>query len=84
MDENITFSLNHVFREIITRMEDDGAFSRAAYDDLVDEIIEHKIERGELDPDDDVEEYKEQLRHRWPEAEASFESGHDADILEQE
>lgn len=84
MDTNLTFNLNEVFREVITRMEDDGAFTKEAYDDLIDEIIEHKIERGELDAGDDVEEYKEQLRARWPEAEASFETGHDSDILEQE
>lgn len=84
MDENLTFSVNEVLREAVTRMQEDGAFDKAAYEDLIDEIIEHKIERGEVDPDDDTEEYKEQLRTRWPEAEAMLTSGHESDVLEQE
>lgn len=84
MDENLSFSPNEVLREAVTRMQEDGAFDRDAYNDLVDEIIEHKIERGELDVDEDTEEIKEQLRMRWSEAEAMLTTGHETDILDQE
>lgn len=84
MDENLTFNVNEVLREAVNRMQEDGAFSKEAYEDIVDEIIEHKIERGELDPDDDTTEYKEELRTRWPEAEAMLTSGHETDVLDQE
>ncbi len=84
MEQNLTFNPNEVMREAVTRMEDDGAFSREAYADLIDEIIEHKIERGELDVDEDTEEIKEQLRTRWPEAEAMLTTGHETDVLEDE
>lgn len=65
-------------------METQGTFSQDAYFDLVEEILEERREMGELDDDDDIEEYKEQLRHRWEEAKANLESGHDRDVLEQE
>lgn len=82
--ENLTFDLQHVFQEILTRMETQGIFSQEAYFDLVEEVLEERREMGELSDDDDIEEYEDQLRHRWEEAKASFETGHDQDVLEQE
>jgi hypothetical protein len=49
---------------------------------MVEEVLEEKVELGELSIDDDIEVYKEQLRTRWPDAEATFESGHDESVLE--
>lgn len=82
--DNITFDLNQVFHDIIARMQEEGAFDHEAYDDLVEEVLEEKIELGELSVDDDIDIFKEQLRGRWPDAEASFSSGHDDAPMEQE
>lgn len=82
--ENVTFDLNGVFNEIITRMEEEGAYNRDAYYDLVEEILEEKREVGVLTDDDDIEEMEDVLKKRWPEAEASFETGHDRDVIESE
>jgi hypothetical protein len=82
--EDLHFDLHEVFNEIINRLQDEGAFDREAYDDMVDEVLEEKVDMGELSIDDDIEVYKEQLRTRWPDAEAAFESGHDDTILDQE
>lgn len=82
--DNITFDLNGVFNEIVTRLEDDGAFNREAYYDLVEEVLEEKREAGVLTDDDDIEEMEDVLKKRWPDAEAAFESGHDPDVLNQE
>lgn len=84
MEENLTFNLNAVFKDILGRMEEEGAYSREVYDDLIDQVLEEKREIGELDTDDDIEEYKEKLKMRWPEAEASFTTGHETDILDQQ
>lgn len=80
---NLTFDLDALFRSIVSRMEEESTFTHEAYNDLVDEMIEDKIDIGEIDPDDDVEEYKEQLRARWPEAEESLTTGHEQDVLDQ-
>jgi hypothetical protein len=80
--EDLHFDLHEVFNTIITRLQDEGAFDREAYNDMVEEVLEEKVEMGELSIDDDIEVYKEQLRTRWPDAEATFESGHDEAVLE--
>lgn len=82
--DNLTFDLNGVFNEIVTRMEEEGAFDRDAFYDLVEEVLEEKRESGVITDDDDIEEMVEVLKRRWPDAEASLETGHDADILDQE
>lgn len=82
--DNITFDLNGVLNEIITRMEEEGAFDRDAFYDLVEEVLEEKRQLGTLTDDDDIEEMIDVLKKRWPEAEASFTSGHDAAMIEEE
>ncbi len=82
--ENLTFDLNNVYREILTRMEEQGSFTQQAYFDLVEEVLEEKREIGELDDDANIEEYEDKLRHRWDEARTAFESGHNKDVLDQE
>ncbi len=75
--DNIIFDLNGVFNEIIIRMQEEGAFDRDAYVDLVEEVLEEKRETGALTDDDDIEEMEDVLKKRWPEAEAQFTSGHE-------
>lgn len=75
--DNITFDLNGVINEIITRMEEEGAYDREAFYDLVEEVLEEKRESGTLTDDDDIEEMEDVLKKRWPEVEASFTTGHD-------
>lgn len=82
--ENLIFDLNQVYHEILKRLQEQGSFNQEAYFDMVEEVLEEKREVGEIDDDQNIEEYEDKLRHRWEEAKASFESGHDQDILEQE
>jgi len=71
-----------IFNEVITRMEEDGAFEREAYYDLVEETLEEKRESGKLTDDDDIEEMEQVLKARWPDAQAALETGHDEDVVE--
>ncbi len=82
--DNITFDLNGVYNEIITRMEEEGAFDRTAYYDLVVEVLEEKRESGALTDDDDIEEMEDVLKKRWIEAEEAFTSGHDRNVIDSE
>jgi hypothetical protein len=41
--------------------------SKEAWDDLVDEVIEDHVDLGQMDPDQDTENWKEVLKHRWQE-----------------
>lgn len=69
MDEDLRddlhFNLEATFQEVLRRREEQGAYSQEEYDQLVEDVIDEKISNGELSPDDDVEEWKEQLRTRW-------------------
>lgn len=82
--QNLNFNLDDVFKTILARMETQSEFTNTLYTEMIDEVIDEKVDLGELDQGDDTQEYKEQLKARWPEAQASFESGHDKDVLEQE
>lgn len=68
--ENIEFDLNEVFREIVNRMETDGAYDHSAYMSIIDEVLEEKVADGELDPDANIKNYVESLQSMWPQAEA--------------
>lgn len=81
--DNITFDLNGVINEIITRMEEEGAYDREAFYDLVEEVLEEKRTSGALTDDDDIEEMEDVLKKRWPEVEASFTTGHDSAPIEE-
>lgn len=81
--DNITFDLNGVFNEVLTKMQDEGAFDRDAYVDMVEEVLEEKLEDGSLTDDDDIEEMKEVLKKRWPDAEESLQTGHGDDMLDE-
>ena len=84
MTHMLNFDLDAVFRSILARMENEGTLTQEVYNEMVEDMLDEKVDMGELDQDDDVEEYKEQLKARWPEAQESFDSGHNTDILEQE
>lgn len=80
----MSIDTNAIFNEIITRMEEGGSFEREAYYDLVEEVLEEKRESGALTDDDNIEEAEEILRTRWPEAQASFTTGHSPDVNDEE
>ena len=79
----LSFDLESTFREIVTLMESQGVFTREAYVDLVVEVLEEKRAVGELDDDNDIEEYVEKLKMRWPEA-AEILTGTEENILDHE
>jgi hypothetical protein len=68
--ESVEFNLNQVFREIVGRMESEGALDRDAYMNLIDEVLEERIANAELDPGANIKNYSESLQLMWPQAEA--------------
>lgn len=63
MVENLTFSLDEVFHEIITRMESQGAFSKDVRESLIDEVLEEKQNDGILPDDYDFKQAHEKLEY---------------------
>lgn len=68
--ENLEFNLQEVFREVVNRMETEGAFDRDAYMNFIDEVLEEKVANAELDPDSNIKMISESLQMMWPQAEA--------------
>lgn len=79
--ENVEFSLPEVFREIINRMQSEGAYDRDAYNNFIDEVLEEKIANAELDPDANTKNYVESLQVMWPQAEALLTKTAEEDYL---
>lgn len=69
VDEDIHINLESIFQEILARRQQEGAFGQEAYDQFVEDILEEKLDRGELNDDDDIENWTEQLQGRWNEVE---------------
>ncbi len=63
MVENLNFSLDEVFHEIISRMETQGSFSKDARESLIDEVLEEKQNDGILPDDYDFKQAHEKLEY---------------------
>lgn len=61
MDETTEEILNLVKK----KMSEQGAFDRAAYQELIEETIEYFKEKGKLTDDDNEEFIKDQLMEMW-------------------
>lgn len=69
LPDDIHTTVESIFQEVLARRRQEGAFGEEAYDQFVDDILQEKMDKGELSDDDDVQEWKEQLQNRWPEVE---------------
>ena len=67
--EDIELNLEELYFEIRESAEAQGALTRGEWDDLIDEALEDRRERGELHDDDDWESIREALRNRYEEFE---------------
>ena len=70
MTENLTFSLEAVFEEIVEDGLMTGVNSEEGYHDLVEDIIENHRRLGEINDDQNYEGFATTLKSRWPEFES--------------
>ncbi|MBI4437721.1 hypothetical protein HY631_02105 [Candidatus Uhrbacteria bacterium] len=66
-DTNFSFTPENLFEEIVARGREQGVSDQAAYDDMVEEVIEAHRGVGEIHTDDETEDWEEQLRGRFEE-----------------
>ena len=64
--------MEEIFSAVKAKMEDQGAYDRAAYEEFVDEAILDFERDGLLTGDDEIEAIKDKLMLRWNEARESF------------
>lgn len=61
-----------IFSAVKTKMDNQGAYDRAAYEEFVNEAILDFRSEGFITDDDEEEAIKDKLMLRWQEAQNSF------------
>ena len=65
MAEFLDFNLNQAYAELKQRGEAQAVTAKEAWGSLVDDYILEKVDIGELDSDQDLEQIKLALKARW-------------------
>ena len=58
-------TIEEILQLVKKKMEEQAAYDREAYEDLVDETIEYFREKGKLDDDENDEFIKNQMMMMW-------------------
>ncbi len=66
MKEFFTFNLKNAYIELRQKAELEAVNNKGAWDFMVDSYIIEKVNTGELDPDQDLEQIKLNLKAKWP------------------
>lgn len=72
MTEFLSFDLNQAYNEIKENAEAQGIADQEAWDTIVEEYLEDKVSVGELDKDEEIEEFEEVLKAKWSEYEKNI------------
>ena len=67
MVEFLSTNKQGIFEEIVERGRELGVENQEAYNDLCDDVVNEKLEVGEMDEDSDTIGLVEQLKGRWSE-----------------
>ncbi len=65
MTEMLSYNIETLFEEVVSRGREQGVTTQVAYDDLVEEVIEEHRSIGEIHDDEPTEDMEEQLRGMW-------------------
>jgi hypothetical protein len=66
MTKFLTFDLNNAYSELKQKAELEAVTNKEAWDSMVDNYVMEKVDIGELDPDQDLQQIKENLKAKWP------------------
>lgn len=72
MTQFLDFNLNQAYAEIKENAEAEPVTNKEAWNDMVEQYINDKIEAGELDKDEDYEGMIENLKNMWLEYEKNL------------
>lgn len=72
MTKFLSFNLNDAYAELKQKAELEAVTNKEAWDSIVDDYIMEKVDIGELDPDQDLEQIKIDLKAKWPDYQANM------------
>ena len=68
----LTFDFNELKKELFESARNQGIKTKEEFIDLIDNLVQEKINFGEIDEDVDVKSLKEKLEYTWEEYESSL------------
>lgn len=63
--ENVSYTIASLFREVLDRVESEGVQSDEEVHDVIESVLEDRIDTGEMSDQDNVERLREELRLKW-------------------
>lgn len=67
MTENLAFNVETAWNHIRTQLNTDGISTREAFESLIETYVDERVNRGELDPDQNIDHIVESLKAKWDE-----------------
>lgn len=81
MTELLSYNIESLFDEVISRGREQGVTTQMQYDDLVEEVIEEHRSVGEVHDDEPTEDMEEQLRGKWAQYQEALSLNEDQPVL---
>jgi hypothetical protein len=72
-DINLSYTPEDLFEEVAARCREHGVTDQAAYDGIIEDVIEEHRRVGEIHDDEGTEDLEEQLRGRWGDYQSTLE-----------
>ncbi len=60
-----SYTLEDVIAEVRERAETEGVGDEATWHEVVEEVVEDHVDLGQIDPDQNTEQWKEVVKHMW-------------------
>lgn len=73
MYTNLSYTPEQLFRQVVARCQEQGVVEEAAYNGMVEDVIEEHRRLGEIHDDEGTEDLEAQLRGRFAEYKATLE-----------
>jgi polyhydroxyalkanoate synthesis regulator phasin len=63
--EVTSYTLEDVIQEVRERAETEVVGTQSAWNEIVEEVIEDHVDLGQIDSDQNTEQWKEVVQHMW-------------------
>ncbi len=75
MVENLEYNPEELYDMVRERAETEGVTTQAAWDDMVEVVLNEKVDWAEVEDDDNISELRDGLRNRYADYKRGAEKG---------
>ncbi|TAL20688.1 hypothetical protein EPN90_00275 [Patescibacteria group bacterium] len=83
MVELLSYNLEDLYEEVSERAREAGVASEEVWNELVETVLDERLNWGEVDVDDDITTMREALQAKWSDFERGLQSGETSEGPEQ-